>query len=483
MGEVGWCFDNSYGRLPAHFYARLAPVPVAQPRLVLCNDALAQQMGLDFSQVDAHTLAQQLSGNQLPTGAEPLAQAYAGHQFGHFTMLGDGRAIVLGEHLTPSGQRLDVQLKGSGRTPFSRNGDGRAALGPMLREYIISEAMHGLGIATTRSLAVVATGEVVMREEPLAGAILTRVAASHVRVGSFQYLAMREDEAGLAQLAAYTLARHYPERQGGDNPALELLKGVLQRQLSLVVAWMRVGFIHGVMNTDNTTLSGETIDYGPCAFMDHYHKDTVFSSIDHAGRYRYGNQPRMIRWNLARLAEALLPLLHPKPNKAIALAEEVVFAFDDRYTASWREMMAHKLGLFELQDGDDALMEQLLTWMQQSQADYTQTFRQLSTPAGSPPWLASLEPWWQQWQARLARQAQPLERVYARMQQVNPAIIPRNHRVEAALQAATEAGDLAPVRQLVAALQDPYHDGVAQQAYVTPPAPAQVAHYQTFCGT
>ena len=344
--NIGWRFDNSYARLPESLYAQLHPVPVRAPRVVIVNHALAESLGLDFHTLSEEEAALLFSGNALPDSMQPIAQAYAGHQFGHLSMLGDGRAILLGEHVTPAGERFDIQLKGSGQTPFSRRGDGRAALAPMLREYIISEAMHALHIPTTRSLAVVATGESVMRETMLPGAILTRVAASHIRVGTFEYVAGTGDKAGIKTLADYVIQRHYPDLGEVENPYLALLNSVIERQASLVAQWLLVGFIHGVMNTDNMTISGETIDYGPCAFMDAYDPDTVFSSIDQRGRYSYRNQPHMAQWNLARFAETLLPLIHPEQEKAVALAEQAIHAFPEIYQAHWLAGMRKKLGLF-----------------------------------------------------------------------------------------------------------------------------------------
>jgi uncharacterized protein YdiU (UPF0061 family) len=452
-----------------------------------------------------------LGGNLQGPGSEPIAQAYAGHQFGHFTLLGDGRAHLLGEHLLPDGRRVDIQLKGSGPTPYSRRGDGRAALGPMLREYLISEAMQGLGIPTTRSLAVVATGERVFREEALPGAVLTRVAASHIRVGTFQYAAaldagmdvpgQKGSRAGEAAsdpdgpgftraLADYTLRRHYPELAEEPTRYMDLLAAVIDRQAALIANWMRVGFVHGVMNTDNMTLSGETIDYGPCAFMDHYDPATVFSSIDRQGRYAFANQARIGQWNLARLAETLLPLLHPEPETALTLAEEAIGRFPDRFSAHWHAAMRAKLGLGNEEPGDEALSDVLLEWMQRTGADYTNTFRDLCAPAviaspvsvnaafGDPEFQA----WQTRWRERLGRQPGAIEAALQRMRLVNPAVIPRNHRVEEALAAAAETGDLGPARRLLGALIDPYDERLDDSEYRQPPAPEQRV-YQTFCGT
>ena len=475
----GWRFDNSYARLPDVFFARQPPVPVAEPKIVIFNYTLAAELGLSAAENAAV-----LSGNQLPDGADPLAQAYAGHQFGHFTMLGDGRAVLLGEHLTPDGHRYDIQLKGSGRTPFSRNGDGRAALGPMLREYIISEAMHHLGIPTTRSLAVVTTGETLQRDSVQPGAILTRVASSHLRVGTFEYAAMRQDRAALKTLADYTIQRHYGELQDASQPYLELLKAVIARQAELIAHWLRVGFIHGVMNTDNMTLSGETIDYGPCAFVDDYDPMAVFSSIDHQGRYAFSNQPLIAQWNLARFAETLLPLLHDDINQAVAVAEAALADFPDMLRRHWLRVMGHKLGLFKLQPGDDTLITSLLSLMHEHQADYTNNFRTLAEdqlPA-EPLFLDTrFLAWQQQWQARLADQPQTQSKAQALIRTASPTIIPRNHQVESVLRAA-EQGDLKPLHILLSALVKPYDDSTAYDSYHAPPTETERVR-QTFCGT
>ncbi|MER2512171.1 MAG: protein adenylyltransferase SelO [Nitrosomonas ureae] len=483
--RVGWRFDNSYARLPDYFYAQLSPVPVRAPQTVIVNHALAASLGLDIGVLTAEEAALLFSGNVLPQGALPIAQAYAGHQFGHFTILGDGRAILLGEHLTPASERFDIQLKGSGQTPFSRRGDGRAALAPMLREYIISEAMHALGIPSTRSLAVVTTGEQVMRETLLPGAILTRVAASHLRVGTFEYAAGQGDTGAIKILADYAIQRHYPALNDAENPYLSLLNRVIERQAALIAQWVLSGFIHGVMNTDNMSISGETIDYGPCAFMDAYNPNTVFSSIDQNGRYRYSNQPLMAQWNLARLAETLLPLIDPVSEKAVTLAEEAIHAFPAIYQTEWITGMRKKLGLLTEQADDPGLIAGLLTWMYQHQADYTNTFRALSAetlPADSLFQDDAFEAWHVRWQARLTRQSGTKEQSVRLMQGNNPAIIPRNHRVEEALTAASEQGDYTLMQQLLAAVAHPYADVSEYYDYRTPPAPSERV-YQTFCGT
>jgi len=446
--------------------------------MVVFNEPLASVLGLEDSLRDHPAL---FAGNEPPPGAQPLAQAYAGHQYGHFTMLGDGRALLLGEQITPGGERFDIQLKGSGPTPFSRRGDGRAALGPMLREYIISEAMHALGIPTTRSLAVVTTGEPVYREEILPGAVLTRVAASHIRVGTFEYAAAREDPPALQVLADYTLRRHYPDAAEAEAPCLALLEAVIERQASLIARWQLVGFVHGVMNTDNMALSGETIDYGPCAFMDAFDPATVFSSIDRHGRYAYGRQPHIAQWNLARLAEALLPLLHEDEAKAIELANEAITSFETRFKRHWLIGMRAKLGLFTEEAEDPALIASLLDWMQQTKADFTNTFRALS--AASSGTLAShpaLSDWRQRWQSRLSRQPQSPQEASHLMQRHNPAFIPRNHKVEEALTAAVHGADLSVMHRLLAVLAKPYDHSQDHPEYSQA---SDSEAYQTFCGT
>jgi uncharacterized protein YdiU (UPF0061 family) len=483
MTALAWRFDNSYARLPEAFFSRSWPTPVRAPRLIVFNDALAVSLGLDAGGVDEAALAALFSGNSLPEDAAPIAQAYAGHQFGHFTMLGDGRAIVLGEHVAPDGRRVDIQFKGSGPTPYSRRGDGRAALGPMLREYVISEAMHALGIPTTRSLAVATTGEPVYREEVLPGAVLTRVAASHLRVGTFQYAAARRDIAGLRALVDYAIDRHDPHLKGAGAPALALLEAVISRQADLIVEWMRVGFIHGVMNTDNMTISGETIDYGPCAFMDAYDPSTAFSSIDEGRRYAFANQPPMAQWNLARLAEALLPLIDADQDRAVALAEERILGFGEMFRARWAAMMRRKLGLFGEEAEDATLTGELLGWMQKHGADYTNTFRALSAgevPADGLHAEPAFRDWHARWQARLARNVKPPRSARCLMRASNPAYIPRNHRVEAALEAATASGDLAPFHRLLDVLAAPCEERDGLEDY-TRPNPATC--YRTFCGT
>ena len=457
MTESTFQLENTYCNLPGVFFSKLSPTPVSSPEILLFNQKLAEEIGLDLSVLSEEERTQLLSGNLVPEGIEYFAQAYAGHQFGNFTMLGDGRALMLGEHLAPSGQRLDLQFKGSGRTPYSRGGDGRAALGPMLREYLISEAMHALGIPTTRSLAVVATGESVYRESELPGAILTRTAGSHIRVGTFEFASLHEDKAITQALLNYLIDRHFPEIREEENKALSVLQAVIDQQIDLITHWMRVGFIHGVMNTDNMALSGETIDYGPCAFMDIFSPDTVFSSIDHKGRYAYANQPYIAQWNLARLAESLLPLMDGERENAIEMAEDALNAFEDIYKNKWLSMMGSKLGLHRVDQKDEALVTELLDWMHQQKADYTNTFRDLSKPelpSESAYTTESFQAWHTRWQDRLGKEVQDWDSSVTLMDSVNPAVIPRNHKVEEALQAGEE-GDLSPFHNLLKALANP----------------------------
>lgn len=461
-------------------FEHLEPTPVKEPRMVVFNYALAHSLGLNGT-----ALAQQaamFAGNELPEGAKPLAQAYAGHQYGNFTGLGDGRAILLGEQVTPTGERFDVQLKGSGPTPFSRRGDGRAALGPMLREFIISEAMHALGIPTTRSLAVVTTGEKVFRQEMQPGAVLTRIAASHIRVGTFEWAAAHGDHGALQALADYTRERHYPDLEAVETPYLALLEAVMERQARLIAQWQCVGFIHGVMNTDNVALSGETIDYGPCAFMDAFDPATVFSSIDRHGRYAYGNQPQIAQWNLARLAEAMLPLLHADEKQAIEVANAAIQSFKTMFERHWLAGMRAKLGLFTEEADDRALIEALLVWMRDNKADFTNTFRQLSAAETTLRDDAAFAEWHAQWQARLKRQPQSASEVTERMRAHNPVVIPRNHKVEEALAAAAERGDLSVMQRLLEVLAKPY-DHAQEHAEYSEASGVEPGQYQTFCGT
>ena len=484
MSESCLRLESTYTNLPHIFFSKTSPIPVQKPEVVIFNHALAKEMGIDLSQFSEKQKAEFLAGNLIPDGCTPFAQAYAGHQFGNFTMLGDGRAIVLGEHITSSGKRFDIQYKGSGRTPYSRGGDGRAALGPMLREYLISEAMYGLGIPTTRSLAVVATGETVQRENELSGAILTRIAGSHIRVGTFEFATLHEHKTITQALLEHLIDRHFPSLKEKENQPLALLEAVIEQQADLITHWMRVGFIHGVMNTDNMALSGETIDYGPCAFMDIFAPDTVFSSIDHQGRYAYANQPYIAQWNLARLAESLLPLMDDDRENAIEMAEEALNAFEDIYKSKWLSMMRSKLGLTVTRKEDEKLVTDLLDWMHQNRADYTNTFRNLSKPElpqEAPYATESFEDWHTRWQIRLGEEEQGWDSSVTLMASVNPAVIPRNHKVEEALQAG-EDGDLKPLHELVKALENPYQEGDHLIPYQSPPEPTEKV-YRTFCGT
>ncbi len=480
-------FDNTYANLPERFRARLDPTPVAAPRLVRVNTALAERLGLDADALTSPDGVLALAGNLVPEGATPIAAAYAGHQFGHFVpQLGDGRAMLLGEVVAPDGARFDIQLKGSGRTPYSRGGDGRAALGPVLREYIVSEAMAALGVPTTRALAAVSTGEPVRRETMLPGAVLTRVASSHIRVGTFQYFAARADTDAIRLLADYVIARHYPDAATAENPYRALLDAVVTRQASLVARWLLIGFIHGVMNTDNCSVAGETIDYGPCAFLDAYDPAKVFSSIDQHGRYAYGNQPRIAVWNLARLAETLLPLLAEDQEKAVEIAQEGLAAFSPQFEAAYFGGLRRKIGLATEQDGDTTLVNDLLKLMAESEADFTVTFRRL---CDSDPDLrdsftdpAAFDSWASRWRWRLGEETAEPAAIRDAMRAVNPAYIPRNHLVEAALNAAIEHDDFGPFEQILEVLARPFEERQGFERYATPPEPEQRV-LQTFCGT
>ncbi|MCD7034235.1 YdiU family protein [Metabacillus sp. GX 13764] len=480
---TGWRLENSYKSLPNAFYTEMQPNSAAAPEVIVFNSPLAAALGLDEQMLQGDLAAEILAGARFPEGAEPVAEAYAGHQFGHFTMLGDGRAILLGERIDPSGKRYDIHLKGSGRTRYSRGGDGRAALGPMLREYIISEAMHGLKIPTTRSLAVTATGDHVARETALPGAVLARVAASHLRVGTFEYAARFCEKEELKALADYAIKRHDPELEADSEKYLSFLKKMIERQASLIAKWQLAGFIHGVMNTDNMAISGETIDYGPCAFMDSYDPETVFSSIDVQGRYAYGNQPAIGGWNLARFAETLLPLLHDSQEEAVEIAQAVITEYPKLYRQNWLDGMREKLGLFKEEKEDEKLIEDLLRLMYQNKADYTNTFSALAK--GIHEEALSKDPeyakWQERWRERLKKQEESDEQVTALLKKSNPAIIPRNHRVEEALEAAGK-GDYEVMNRLLAVLRDPYAYSAEQEGYAklpdTPDEP-----YRTYCGT
>ena len=481
--NINWNFDNSYSRLPNAFKENIKPVSVKNPELLLLNEKLASELNLNFENITKDELSEIFAGNVLPKGSNSIAQAYAGHQFGHFTMLGDGRATLLGEHLTNKKQRYDIQFKGSGKTSFSRNGDGRAALGPMLREYIISEAINYLNIPTTRGLAVVKTGEQVFREIPLPGAILTRVASSHIRVGTFQYIAARENESELKIFFDYVINRHYPHLKDFENIALEFLKAVLDKQIDLVVNWMRVSFVHGVMNTDNMSISGETIDYGPCAFMDTYDPQTVFSSIDKMGRYAYCNQPIITKWNLARLAECLIPLIDTNQNKSIELATDIINSFEKKYEEKWMEMMRHKLGLSVLDEKDKFLILDLLTWMHQHKADYTNTFCYLMNEKIQNDKIYTddhFKIWKKRWQERLKKEKNIQDKSIELMKKNNPIVIPRNHKIEEVLNAAQE-DNLKPYLRLLEILKKPYSSREDLKDYQT--LSNSDEKYKTFCGT
>ncbi len=479
---IGWHFDNTYSKLSNTFKEEIKPTPVHNPELVILNNELASTLNLDFSKTDKKKLAEIFSGNSIPAETNTIAQAYAGHQFGHFAMLGDGRAVLLGEHLVNNDIRFDIQFKGSGRTSFSRGGDGRAALGPMLREYIISEAIHSLNIPTTRSLAVVKTGEKVVRENLLQGAILTRVASSHLRVGTFQYIAATQNIENLNTLVDYTINRHYPEIKTSKSKAIDLLNLVMEKQCQLVINWMRVGFIHGVMNTDNMAISGETIDYGPCAFMDHYDPKTVFSSIDKFGRYAFSNQPPITKWNLARFAECLIPLIDKDENTAIKLATDLIDNFQNIYEKKWLNMMRDKLGLFGEDKNDKKLIDDLLNWMKKNKVDFTNTFCNLMNVNSNTIYESNdFINWKDKWKKRSRLNNSSKEKQSKLMRKNNPIVIPRNHKVEEAL-AAADKGDLDKTKQLLLILSKPYDNQKKIDEYQLP-ASLNNEKYQTFCGT
>ncbi len=485
-------FDNSYARLPESFFAPAQPTPVSAPRLVKLNTALAEELGLDPAALSTPEAVEVFAGVRVPEGALPIALAYAGHQFGQFVpQLGDGRAILLGEVIDRQGRRRDIQLKGSGPTFFSRRGDGRAAIGPVLREYLVSEAMAAMGVPTTRTLAAVTTGDPVWRERALPGGVLVRVAASHIRIGTFQFFAARQDLEGLRALANYTIARHYPELAGADHPYAALLEAVMDRQAALVARWQLIGFIHGVMNTDNMSIAGETIDYGPCAFMDAYHPSTVFSSIDYMGRYAYKNQPQITHWNLARLAETLIPLLHAEREPAVEVANTLLGTFPQRFEAAYHAGLRAKIGLPDGTAQDVALALELLQVMQAQKADFTLTFRRLGAAAESAEGLspvrdlfldrAAFDAWAERWRARLAETGREGAAIRAEMDRVNPKFIPRNHQVEWALEAAAEQGDYGPFEELLGVIQHPFEEQPRFEAYAE--LPPEMKDYQTFCGT
>ncbi|MAW17240.1 MAG: hypothetical protein CMJ01_01585 [Pelagibacteraceae bacterium] len=482
--KIGWQFDNTYAKLPENMLSHVKPTRVQKPELIIFNHELAREIGLNFSDIKNEELAEIFSGNKLPAGSETIAQAYAGHQFGHFTILGDGRALIIGEHITKDNHRYDIQFKGSGKTPYSRNADGRAALGPMLREYIISESMHKLGIKTSRSLAVVQTGENIIREKILKGAILTRVASSHIRIGTFQYALVSKDRNNLKALFDYTIKRHYPHIRKSTSSASELLKIVLEKQIKLICDWMRVGFIHGVMNTDNMTISGETIDYGPCAFMDSYDPSTVFSSIDQLGRYAYFNQPKVAQWNLERFAESLLPLIDKDSDKAIKIATEILKEFSKKYKISWIKMMKQKLGLIGEDQNDERLITDLLKWMHRYKADYTNTFCYLMNELAKENKIFQNEEfklWKKKWKYRVNLNNNSYKESIKLMRESNPLFIPRNHLVENALNDA-EANNFETLLNLLAVLKNPYDNNSLAAKFQSSSDPNNV-EYKTYCGT
>ncbi len=481
--NIGFNFDNTYLSLPQKLFEKCLPTVVAEPRLVIFNKALAKELGLNSENISEEEIAAYLSGNKIMEGSQPIAQAYAGHQFGHFNMLGDGRAILLGEHVTPQNKRFDIQLKGPGPTPYSRNGDGRATLSSMLREYIISEAMQALGIPTTRSLAVVASGEEVHREYTHEGGVLTRIAASHIRVGTFEFVRRFNDLETFKTFVNYTIQRHYPEVMNTENPPLELFKAVMEKQITLIVNWMRVGFIHGVMNTDNMSISGETIDYGPCAFMNAYHSQTVFSSIDRSGRYAFGNQVVIAKWNLTRFAETLLVLIHSDSDKAIEMVQEVLQTFIPKFEEQWLRMMRNKLGLMTEEENDEKLISTLLLWMQDRGADYINTFNALEYEEFLNDAVYQnneFKSWYELWRKR--RESENSKASFELMRKTNPVVIPRNHRLEEALQTAAHENDLSLLNELLAAVSDPYQFKKEFAKYQNPPEDGGKG-YKTYCGT
>ena len=482
--KIDWKFENSYLQLPKNMQSKQLPEKVKNPKIVLINNNLSNELGINLSNLDPEYLALVFSGNQLPAGSDTIAMAYAGHQFGHFTILGDGRAILIGEHINNKKQRYEIQFKGSGKTEFSRNGDGKAALGPMLREYIISEAMYHLNIPTTRSLAVVKTDDKVIRETELTRAILTRVASSHIRVGTFQYFAYKKDDESLKSLVNYSIDRHYAEIKNSENIYINLIDRLMDKQIDLVVNWMRVGFIHGVMNTDNMALSGETIDYGPCAFMDKYDPKTVFSSIDHFGRYAYYNQPSITKWNLARFAECLIPFLDTNKDEAIKIATNKINEFDKKYEKKWLKMMSDKIGLLDTEKEDEVLILDLLQWMHSNKADYTNTFYNLINEKIFSNQVydnADFLTWKDRWKMRLSKYKNKMDKVEEKMKFSNPIIIPRNYKVEEALSAA-ESGDMSLVEILLKALEKPYENNSNLKDFQITEK-LNKSGYKTYCGT
>ena len=484
--DPGWNFDNTYSSLPSFMFSSVKPVPVRNPKLVFFNDELSKELGLDFSFIQKNDLSNLFSGNFIPKGSNYIAQAYAGHQFGHFTILGDGRAVLMGEQITPTKKKLDIQLKGSGRTPYSRNGDGRATIGSMMREYLISETMFGLGIPTSRSLAVVKTGEKIKREEILDGAILTRVASSHLRIGTFQYLAIKEDYESMKKLVKYSLARHYPECAIVGNEAITLLKCVIERQISLIVNWMRVGFIHSVCNTDNVTISGETIDYGPCAFMNSYNPSTVFSSIDLKGRYSFGNQPLIAHWNLSRFAETLIPLINNSEKNSIKIGSQIINEFSENFKKAWTEMMKSKLGFINTQSEDEKFIKNLLDWMEINKADYTNTFCILMDEEGYNTEIyerKSFKIIKNEFNKRIQKNKIKPDLSNNIMRSNNPLVIPRNHHVEESLKQIVKNNDYKLFENILDNMKNPYKKNLNKNKFKQPPTHNYDNEYRTFCGT
>ena len=480
LSDSGWNLQNSYTQISDKLFSELKPDAVTNPSTVIVNNELAEKLGLNLKGISEEDLSNLFSGNSLPHGSKPFAQAYAGHQFGQFTILGDGRAHIVGEQVTPEGEIFDIQYKGSGRTPYSRGGDGKAALGPMLREYLISEAMYYLGIPTTRSLAVVETGEKVYREVPLKGSILTRVASSHIRIGTFQFLAAHKDYEGMKSLLDFSIKRHFSNLKFSENLAIEFIKAVMQKQINLIVEWMRVGFIHGVMNTDNSTISGETIDYGPCAFMDHYDANTVFSSIDTQGRYSFANQPSIIQWNLVRLAECLLPLIDKDEKRSIEIAQNLINTFSSLFKDKWLQMMKKKLGIKDQSEDDEELINNLIKWMQQKKPDFTNTFCNLMNydHADDEEFEDDeFNNWKREWKKRVES-----KEYLDVMISCNPTLIPRNYLVEEALSEAETDGKFDKFNELNAIISSPYQLKKVNIKYLETPSKTNIP-YKTFCGT
>ena len=486
LENIGWNFDNSYNHLPKILMHYSEPCKATNPNIVILNDDLSANLGLNFSDISNYDLSQLFSGNYLPKDSKTISQAYAGHQFGNFTMLGDGRATMLGEHITPNQKRFDIQFKGSGITPYSRNGDGRAAIGPMMREYLISESMYGLNIPTTRSLAVATTGEIINREKPVQGAILTRIASSHIRIGTFQFLSMKGDNESLKKLVAYSLKRHFSNTPIDINPAITLLKCVIEKQITLINHWMRVGYVMGVINSDNVAISGETIDYGPCAFMNAYNPSTVFSSIDTRGRYSFGNQPLVTHWNLSRFAETLIPLLDTDENKALKIGESIINDFGDQFKGKWLKMMGEKLGFFENKEGDEIIIKNLLKWMEENKADYNNTFHQFMNITDINNKIFNKDSFKEilnKRNNRLIKNKQNLELSNQLMRSRNPLIIPRNHIVEESLDNIVNKNDIKLFNLLLENMKNPYEDKKINERFKKPSNKIYEENYQTFCGT